>query len=176
MKKDRFYGINDILTYIFVLFVPSLILFIVSLCRINKSGGIPNAGTFELFSFYIFIPINVIFISFIHRLSINSEKDRIDSNCLCLTINRVENQKRLQNGLILPISKIRVVEIIKLTKDQKKALHISYSCLFSTFLKITTMDEEEKIIYVPHFSKRQLIKIKEMMEIEKKRQEKTPSI
>ncbi len=168
MKKTKIYGKNDILLKVFVLFIPSLFFFILSLYKIHESGGISNAKGIYRFGAYIFIPINIIFIKFNQEFIIDPLKNNFDSNCNCLTINLLTGQKKYRVGFSIPISKVQDIQIIQLTKEQKQELVI-HGCRFSSFLKISTIDNEENYIYVSHFSKKQIIKIKELIQNEKQK-------
>jgi hypothetical protein len=63
----------------------------------------------------------------------------------------------------IDINEVKSVELVKLTKEQKKK-YIGYNHLFDTFIKvILNYSNSDKYIYVSIYSKKQIKKIIEML-------------
>lgn len=104
-------------------------------------------------AFCIAIPVIVMFS--LQKISIDLSCDKVE---LFYLVNFEKNSKDLHSNWIIYPSEITSVEIVKLSKEEKKK-HTSANFLFNKYLKVNLKFGHSKYLYISHYSNYQIKRI-----------------
>jgi low affinity Fe/Cu permease len=157
--KKRFIAFYDALCFSIiasVMWTIAIIVFITGQLG-DFDWCVKNWYLVVLFAICVAVPVTIMLS--LQKMSIDLSADKID---LFYLINYTKNDKDLHSNWIIYPSEIESIEIVKLSKEEKKK-YTSARFLFSKYLKIKMKWGHTKYVYISHYSNTQINKIIEML-------------
>lgn len=156
MKRKHIYSVYDILVscgFLFVFFVLYCIRSVYVHDWHEYRNAVGRVGViFIEVGYPVSFAIGVTLLRIFHRFEI--EGDLVTFGAIAFSKGVIDED---WNWEVL-ISEVKDVELVKLSKEEKKK-YTSSRFLFSKYLKVTTKNDKYKYIYVSHFTKKQIERI-----------------
>jgi len=106
-----------------------------------------------LFSVSVALPVALTL--FIQKIKIHFNVGKLEAHYL---VNYAKNYRDLDSNWIIYLSEIESVEIVKLSKEEKRK-YTSARFIFNKYLKVNLKYGHSKYLYVSHYSNSQIKKI-----------------
>ena len=155
--KKRFIAFYDVLLFLIITAIMWTIAIIILI--LGKLGDfdwcVQNWYLVLIFAICIAVPITIILS--LQKITIDLSRDKVE---LFYLVNFKKSDLH-SNWIIYP-SEIERVEIVKLSKEEKKK-YTSVRFLFSKYLKINLRFGHCKYVYVSHYTNLQIKKIIQML-------------
>ena len=155
--KKRFIAFYDVLLFLIITAIMWTIAIIILI--LGKLGDfdwcVQNWYLVLIFAICIAVPITIILS--LQKITIDLSRDKVE---LFYLVNFKKSDLH-SNWIIYP-SEIESVEIVKLSKEEKKK-YTSVRFLFSKYLKINLRFGHCKYVYVSHYTNHQIKKIIQML-------------
>jgi hypothetical protein len=157
--KKRFIAFYDVLCFSII----ALVMWTIALIILFAGKLEDYAWSLEywylhiIFAICFFVPMTLMF--FIQNITIDLKCNKFDAYYL---VAFLKNDKDLNSNWSLYPSEVESVELVKLSKEEKKK-YTSAKFLFNKYLKINLKYGHSKYVYISHYSHSQIISIKRML-------------